>query len=226
MEVVYRKEWGAVEPKDKSWIKTPVKYNYLHHTASNSKYYHGAGGMRQIQRDHMYGRGWYDIGYSWVYDPWNKTWYEARGFGVSGAHTEGYNQVAHGFCIMGNFQTADVDATDLKNIARFVGDAHKAGHGPAEFTGGHRDVGSTTCPGDHLYKRISQINTLIKEHLEGGSNMPERYDETTDPRFQDAYNWMVDKGVFSDWTEPEDALTAEKFAVFFRRAVEKGVFKD
>lgn len=223
MEIVTRKEWGARSPRRVSRISTPVQENWLHHTATEQ---YGAKGMRDIQRYHMDSKEWSDIGYSWVYDPKARIWFEGRGWGVSGAHTYGHNSVSHGFCVMGNYNNRNVTETNINDIARFIAGAYKAGHGPAEFTGGHRDVGSTSCPGNNLYSEISSINSSINTILNTKeADMVEKYDKTSSKHFQEAYNWAVDAGIFSAYTEPGDPVVAETLAVFLKRAYDKGVFK-
>ncbi len=42
--------------------------------------------------------------------------------------------------------------------------------------------------------------------------------QTSNPAFQNAWDKAIDQGVFSEWTEPDDVVTAEKLAVFLDRA--------
>jgi len=47
--------------------------------------------------------GWDDVGYSFLVCEDGRV-YEGRGWNVRGAHTLGYNQVAIGVCIIGDYQ--------------------------------------------------------------------------------------------------------------------------
>lgn len=80
---------------------------------------------------------------------------EGRGWGIVGAHTKGHNSTAHGFCSAGNFMEGRI--TDQ---ARDAGrELWQAGTelgmiAPEYELRGHRDVESTECPGDTLYKEM------------------------------------------------------------------------
>lgn len=162
MDVVTRSEWGAKRPKSRRLIQLPVKKLWLHHTAGSER---GAAGVRRIQDFHMapkpHGRDWSDIAYSWVYCPYERKVYEARGAGVAGAHTQGYNSTSHALCIMGNFDRDAVPDTLIADVAEFVR-WHRQ-YGPDQLTGGHRDVGNTSCPGGNLYRRIPDINGVAAD---------------------------------------------------------------
>lgn len=162
VKVVNRADWGARTPTSRKKISVPVKENWLHHTAGSEA---GAEGMRRIQNYHMDTKGWSDIGYSWVYDKDERTWYEGRGWGYSGAHTYGHNSVSHGLCVMGNFQNESVPQSLIDDVAWLVWQAHIYDKGPDKLTGGHRDVSSTACPGSNLYAKIPAINKRVQELL-------------------------------------------------------------
>jgi len=62
--------------------------------------------------------GWADIGYSFLIGEDGRV-YEGRGWNVVGAHTLGYNSVAFGFSIMGDFMQRlpnDLALTATQNI--------------------------------------------------------------------------------------------------------------
>lgn len=159
VDIVTRAEWGAKRPKSRRLIRVPVKNLWLHHTAGSER---GAAGMRAIQNFHQapkpHGREWVDIAYSWVYCPYERKFFEGRGPGVAGAHTQGHNSTSHALCIMGNFDRDPVPDTLIADVAGFV--RWHAEHGPDRITGGHRDVSPTSCPGNNLYRRIGDINTV------------------------------------------------------------------
>src|SRR5690554_791665 len=108
LSIISRAQWGARQPTKKPvGMVTPQRDIYVHHTADNGPGpgpHAEAAYMRHLQRFHQDGRGWADIGYSFVIMPSGRV-YEGRGFAVVGAHTEGHNSTAHGICFAGNFQT-------------------------------------------------------------------------------------------------------------------------
>lgn len=156
VDIVTRTGWDARPPTSVKRITVPTPELWLHHTATDQ---HGPGGVRAIQNFHMDTRGWSDIAYSFLVDD-DGTIYEGRGPAVAGAHTHGHNTVSHAICVMGNYQNVHPTETSIRSVARLVRHGHQHGWWPERLTGGHRDVGSTSCPGRYLYARIDDINRL------------------------------------------------------------------
>lgn len=156
IEIVSRSQWGARPPKSRTTIATPTPKLFLHHSAGAHR---GAAGVRQIQSFHMDTRNYADIAYSFLIDGETLTIYEGRGAGVQGGHTRGHNSTSHAVCVMGNYETTAPTNALIDRIRQLVAHGHTQGWWPAQLTGGHRDVGSTACPGQHLYDAIPQINT-------------------------------------------------------------------
>ena len=154
MKLLTREQWGALPATRSSTIQLPVPRLWLHHTASTDR---GVLSVRSAQRYHL-SRGWNDIGYSWLYSPKWRTFYEGRGAGVAGAHTKGDNFRSHALCVIGNYEVSTLPWTAIDDLAEFL--AWHAKFGPSQFTGGHRDApgASTSCPGRNLYKLLPTIN--------------------------------------------------------------------
>lgn len=167
VDIISRTDWGARAPKRRSKIPTPTRELWLHHTAGNES---GAAGMRKIQNFHMDGRGWSDIAYSFVIDPETLFIYEARGAGVLGGHTFGRNSISHAICVMGNFDRRTVPPALVDRIAQLAAYGHRKGWWPKTLTGGHRDVRSTSCPGDNLYRELAPINVRTRAILTEGED--------------------------------------------------------
>ena len=156
IEIISRSQWGARHPKrTPAPIPTPTAELWLHHAAGSNL--PGDDSMspadlkriRSIQNFHMDTRGWNDIAYSFLLDP-DGNIFEGRGAGIAGAHTSNHNTVSHGICIMGNYNTQPVDTDLLAPLVELVQHGHAQGWWPLGFTGGHRDVGQTSCPGNNL----------------------------------------------------------------------------
>jgi len=90
-EAVAHTEAGAVRKED--WAKLGGGLDF----ASISEKQH----MRNVENYHVNTRGWTGIGYSFVIAH-DGTIFEGRGWGRSGAHTEGRNSTAAGVCFMGH----------------------------------------------------------------------------------------------------------------------------
>ncbi|MBM4414258.1 MAG: N-acetylmuramoyl-L-alanine amidase, partial [Chloroflexi bacterium] len=135
-----------------------------------------AASVLGIWRYHAMQLGWCDIGYHYLIDP-NGVIYEGRYTGVrddgnviDGAHALGHNRSTIGIAFMGNFQsveptTAAIQALD--NLLGWIGSSKNISFNTEQFYAyknktlntivGHRDIGSTICPGNMLYAKLPEI---------------------------------------------------------------------
>ena len=156
MELVRRADWGAAPPKGRPVpIAAPVKYLFLHHSAGPDG---GAQVVRSIQDFHQRVRGWQDVGYTWLYSPGSRTFYEGRGPAIHGAHTRGYNKVGHGLCVLGNYDKAELPVHAIDDLAEWAY-WHGGTWGPDQYIP-HRQMGETACPGRNVMAVLDQINVL------------------------------------------------------------------
>ena len=109
------------------------------------------------------------------YEPWEIHDSESKsGSPVAGAHVSGFNSGSVGVSVMGNFQTArpspatrralaellawEVDRHDLRARGSHIYRNPESGYTEKlPWIAGHRDAGSTSCPGDHLYRALPAI---------------------------------------------------------------------
>ncbi|HLC29429.1 MAG TPA: peptidoglycan recognition family protein, partial [Dehalococcoidia bacterium] len=179
-----RQAWGANETirfnqGDMVWPLgyAPVKKIVLHHTATSNEYTDSAAIVRAIYYYHTVTLGWGDIGYNFVIDAAGKV-YEGRygGSNVIGAHVLNRNPGTLGVALIGTFSNVDPPAEAVKAIDRFlVAKAVEYGIDPvgrSVFMGedlpnimGHRDVNSTSCPGDKLYALIPSLRDRAQAAL-------------------------------------------------------------
>lgn len=120
--------------------------------------------------------GYGDMGYNYVIDPSGNI-YEGRagGNGVVGGHSIGFNTGSVGISVIGNYQDGSAGQTNTAlspavqtSLAKLVGwivanngmDLNSTGN----FYGknidgmvGHKDVYNTSCPGNIIYDRLSEI---------------------------------------------------------------------
>lgn len=157
--LVDRAGWKAAPAKRVSRMLKPAVGVWLHHSVSADG---GASTVRSIQKFHTGQRGWSDIGYSWVYSPSERTFYEARGRNVVGAHTSGQNGTTEGLCVLGNFETSRPPQHVVDDVAAFL-----RWRG-LPLLGGHKDAprAATACPGRHLYALISAIRKAATKRVE------------------------------------------------------------
>jgi hypothetical protein len=198
-DIVTRAEWGA----DESTKRTEggctrrffdVQQLFVHHTAGRNNDPNPPATMRAIYWYHVRERGWCDIGYNFVigsdgrifearwarnYRPWEVHDSENQvGFGVVGAHAEGFNSASIGVSLMGNFENVrlpvemraalvellawEVDRHDLSADRSHVYRNPETGVSRRlPFIAGHRDVGETACPGRNVYRALKEIRTEV-----------------------------------------------------------------
>ncbi|KAL8613356.1 hypothetical protein ACOMHN_052595 [Nucella lapillus] len=155
--IITRSEWDARAPNHAiaDMPALPV-YVFIHHGASSSCENEETckQKVREYQDYHMDEHGWWDIGYNFLVGEDGNA-YEARGWNEQGAHTRGYNSNGIAICFIGNFMKR-LPSAMAQRVALNLIQCGLANHKiQTNYTlKGHRDVGSTLCPGDQLYERI------------------------------------------------------------------------
>ena len=184
-----RAQWGADETiRDQS----PPSYGsvrgaFVHHTAGSNSYTASdvPGIIRAIYTYHVRGRGWRDIGYNFLVDRFGRVWegrYGGTTAAVIGAHTAGYNSYSSGMSVLGTYTSNEPEGAVLTALHQLI--AWKLGihgvnvYGRVAYPGrrtlptiaGHRDGGSTECPGTRLYNRLPALRARIDAALWRGSH--------------------------------------------------------
>ena len=201
MDLVRRSAWGARPPKGRPLaIALPVRYLVLHHSVTPDD---GADTVRSIQRFHQDTRRWSDVGYSWLYSPRDRVFFEGRGLKVAQAAQSGHNRDAHSVCVLGNYERDPVPAHALDDLAAWA-DWHAASvSGPGVYIG-HRDVGdtATACPGRNVIDVLERLNDQAIYPLTPALDLPptlRRGDTGDDVRLLQAAV-MPHDGVYSPQT--------------------------
>jgi hypothetical protein len=196
---VSRAEWGADESYrfrtdgTEKWKPTfySTKKLIVHHTVTQNADPDPAGTVRAIYRYHAIDRGYGDIAYNFLVDeqgrvykgrysgpggtaPDTPTGEDSRGFGVTAAHTGGWNSGTMGISLLGTFVSVPPTSTARQAlIDHLAWEAERHGLDPLATTthinpvdgktktvaniSGHRDWGSTACPGGVLYADLPNI---------------------------------------------------------------------
>ncbi|NGN95924.1 hypothetical protein G5C66_24685 [Nocardioides sp. KC13] len=174
-----RRQWGADES-----VREPgppdyheVRGGFVHHTVNTNSYTRDQvpGIIRSIYVYHVQSRGWRDIGYNFLLDKFGRIW-EGRYGGVDrpvvGAHTSGYNSYSFGASAIGNFDNVAPPSALVNAFGTLFawklslhgvrGNKGSTRIGDKTFRyaiNGHRDAGSTACPGRYLYAQMSTIRS-------------------------------------------------------------------
>jgi flagellar hook assembly protein FlgD len=198
--IVRRPEWGADESivRAKPSYASALRFAVVHHTAGTNSYSaaESAAIVRGIERYHVLGNGWNDIGYNFLVDKYGQV-FEGRAGGITknvvGAHAEGFNTGSTGVAVLGNYESQRISraarAALVKLLAWRLDLAHVNPLGRLTWTSGgnpkyppgtkvslraisgHRDTGPTSCPGGSLYAQLPGIATDVT-----ATGLPKLYD--------------------------------------------------
>ena len=176
--IISRRGWGANE----SWAtREPVyrkpKAFVIHHTVTPNNPEDPVAIVRAILRYHAVSRGWGDIGYNFLIDHQGNI-YEGRkgGDGVVGIHAGDYNYGSIGIALMGDYRSAQMTPAMKEALVSLMAwEADRFGIHPLESSYfihrnfpqilGHRDLWSTVCPGDQVYRLLPELRQLTWKRL-------------------------------------------------------------
>jgi hypothetical protein len=184
--LVARPAWGADESirrKDPDYAPS-VRFAIVHHTAGTNGYSRAqsAAIVRGIERYHVLGNGWDDIGYNFLVDKYGQV-FEGRWGGVDrnviGAHAQGFNSGSTGIAVIGDYGSSGISAAARTAVASLIAWRLDVAHvdplstltyasgGNPRFpagtpvflraVSGHRDTGFTSCPGNALYAQLGSL---------------------------------------------------------------------
>ncbi len=174
-----------------------VKAGFVHHTVNANSYSMAEvpALLRGIYAYHVKSNGWSDIGYNFLIDRFGRTW-EGRAGGIDraviGAHTGGFNTDTFGASLLGTYSSVTPSAATLEALQALFAwrlamvyrdplgtvSLRSAGGGTSRYAAGtyhsfdvisgHRDAGSTSCPGELAYAQLAQIRSAVAERIGPG----------------------------------------------------------
>ena len=180
--IVPRSGWNANEKIVRSAPRyaSVLRFALVHHTAGSNSYRpeESAAIVRGIELYHVKANGWNDIGYNFLVDRYGQV-FEGRGGGmqrnVIGAHAAGFNTGSVGVAVLGTYSakapTREAEDAlgallawrlDVGHVDPASSAMVSSGVSPAYLRAisGHRDAGSTACPGNALYARLGQLREV------------------------------------------------------------------
>ncbi len=166
-----RREWGALafNPKKLDGVGGNWEKITVHHSDEvgalifNGTFSQSAQAVRSIQRQHLQGNGWGDIGYHYVIDARGRI-FEGRPINWQGAHAgdSAKNKRNLGICLLGNFNKHALSAQAREALRGLLEDLRKVHRIPRKEIYVHSEFTSTECPGHHL-------TDWVKSYRGGGS---------------------------------------------------------
>lgn len=166
MKIYSRNEWGA-RYKDGFSARTARNLAvYAHHSVTKS-----AGPSATLAQDiatvkaieaigqQRFGGG---ISYTFLVTQAGRV-FEGHSIGRVGAHTGGRNSTSAGICFVGNYENDQVTVAQRNAVVALLKHGRAKGWwARAAFTGGHRDVKSTACPGKNVYAQLANFSALAQ----------------------------------------------------------------
>ncbi|XP_037810771.1 peptidoglycan-recognition protein SC2-like [Lucilia sericata] len=156
--IISKSEWGGAPATSKTSLANGLSYAVIHHTAGAycSTKASCMQQMRNIQSYHQKTLGWADIGYNFLIGG-DGNIYEGRGWNVMGAHATNWNSKSIGISFMGNYNNDKPTAAQISAAKNLLAAAVSRGQIKSGYIlYGHRQVGSTECPGNNLYNEIKK----------------------------------------------------------------------
>ncbi|XP_061397907.1 peptidoglycan-recognition protein SC2-like [Musca vetustissima] len=158
INIITKSQWGGRAATSKSYLAKGLSYVVIHHSAGaycNTQATCSAQ-MRNMQSYHMDSLGWADIGYNYGIGA-DGNIYEGRGAGVMGAHATNWNSKSYGIMFIGNYNNYTPTAAQISKAKELIAWLVSQGYVSSNYTlYGHRQVGSTECPGNNLYNEIKK----------------------------------------------------------------------
>ncbi len=207
IRIITREEWGCGENSSTGgnpsspyycngpeWKPSyrPITHIVVHHTATDPGTGNYGAHVRAIWRGHAISNGWFDVGYNYMIAP-DGTIFEGRygGEGVTAGHATEHNRGTVGIGLLGNYSTNSPSAAMLSSLETLVATlAGRYNLDPLErandYAGmnnyrlsGHRNWGSTSCPGNNTYQRLDGI--IARTRVRAKNIMTKRQNHTGCP---------------------------------------------
>jgi hypothetical protein len=159
-------DYGQAPPRCSD--RNPVNRDsslFVHYSASDGEGIDKKGEPRQamlnVQHHHQVVNGWCDTAYSYLLVQQRGIFkrpliFKGRGFSKVPASQEGHNTGNVSVCVI-------ADSNDRIKRSTFKALAWIVRRCPARNVRGHRDVGSTACPGDRLASKVDELDRIARE---------------------------------------------------------------
>lgn len=170
VDIIPRRAWGALKPRSGRERHTPKRLTLHHSATALTDPRTAVEHVRSYQRWHMIEKGHPDVDYHFIVDRAGNI-YEGRSLRFRGDTQTEYDPTGHFLvCADGDYEHQRPTRAQVAAIADlFAFAALKWGIRPRTLKG-HRDYADTTCPGDRMYRLISDrsLRRKIKRRLARG----------------------------------------------------------
>jgi N-acetylmuramoyl-L-alanine amidase len=101
-------------------------------------------------------RGYGDVGYHLIIDYAGRVW-AGRSLAYEGAHVKDQNERNVGIMLLGNFEIQSPSEAQIESMNLLVNLVRERYRIKKHRIYGHRDLGSSACPGEKLYAFVQQM---------------------------------------------------------------------
>ena len=153
--LIPRSNWSAIRPNPRELTPASGRWRWItvHHSVFSSPANDVRSSLdtvRRIQREHVNGRGYGDVGYHFFIDRAGRV-IEGRSLKWRGAHSGGSNNKGNvGICLLGNFDEEKPSPAALASLDRLVYEIQNVLKIPRKNVRPHKAWKETACPGQHL----------------------------------------------------------------------------
>jgi len=158
-----RPKWRALPPKLSKLdaVGGPWEKITVHHSDEvgalvfNGTFQQSCEAMQSIQRQHLVGNGWGDIGYHFLIDGRGRV-FEGRSLEWQGAHAgnSAKNRRNLGVCLLGNFDKHPPSAQASESLGNLLEDLRRRHGIPRRKIYLHSEFTNTDCPGEQLTRWV------------------------------------------------------------------------
>ncbi len=174
--------WGAAAAREPINVlsRKPIGIVVHHTTNLNTNDFSRSAAhirARQIQQSH-FNRGWIDTGQQftisrggWIMEGRHQSLSALSGgtTHVQGAHVDGHNDTHIGIECEGIYTALAPSLPQWNKLVALIAYICQQYGLSADTIVGHRDLGSTSCPGDTFYALLPQLRSAVATTLNGGS---------------------------------------------------------
>lgn len=153
--LIPRARWKAARPNPRNMARSSGRWSWItvHHSvfsSSSNSLEDSLDTVRRIQREHIQGQKYADIGYHYLIDRAGRV-IEGRSLRWQGAHAGGANNIGNvGICLLGNFDEEQPTQAAIGSLNKLVFELQNKLRIPRKNVRPHRAWKETDCPGKHL----------------------------------------------------------------------------
>lgn len=157
IDILERNIWGANQGKKMNPAGSFNKIT-VHHTTEKQEdnKRNDIHFIQTIQKYHQKTKGWADIGYHFILGKDGKI-YEGRLLSFQGAHVRNHNKGNIGIAILGDLNKHQLSKIQRESLSALIEALQEKYDIDEKNIFAHRELGNTSCPGDHTMTFLKEF---------------------------------------------------------------------